>query len=751
MPGPWSDVRRGVAFDVTTEWYESDLEENTEYEVEVAREPDFSDAAMHRFRTQRTDRSVELRSVTINPEGDAAVVFDGIDYSRETDGAGSGVYNHALNLVLDQPRRAAVSAVAVSSQARVVVEPASLQLAAASFPQFTVTVTNGGNTRTYRFTILPTVPDLLEFDNAGALSDIASDGTTMWGAVRTQGIQAYDFFTKQKLGDVVALRGLTRIAYDFTNETIWYTTETSAAIEIDPSSNYAATGRRITFPSTIRALSWHGDRLYAKQRANTSTWYVGNTLTAARAGSITLDVQRFGNNAEMWRNDDNYFMYNNGAVQGERFRIFNTDRTRNTALEAHFGGGDLEEWLVNAPATFWGNGTHLFVQGRNVIRAYSLVTGLREITIGANFRGNGDFQLRRGGVVNPQDLWGNSTTMWVLNNKSTLADFTGNRTKLVAFRRLDGQHDPAKDVDIEGVAEFGHAVTGDAHRIYVLSDGWIRAWNHDGTRAASHDLELPSGGAAWSAMWNDSTSLVAQFPRTAFVASTGAPTSSFRVPPNNDPSEWSIVGNVALELRPVGADHLLKHYAFGSAQKPWRCVRTTTFMGTVTTTVVTVGGNQPTNPLPPPTTRTGQTEVLSRFTVFSDSDMSSMMPGAVPYDETVVETGTTTGLTTRTVGLDGRQISGPVFEIQIRTRITKTYSGTIEHSYACENVGVSEVWKQTVSPSQGSVGLSLLGEDFLRATGIFHDGDDLWVIEPTLPVAAKFTIQGDGSIARNLS
>ena len=124
------------------------------------------------------------------------------------------------------------------------------------------------------------------------------------GVVVGLGIQAYDFFTKQPLGDVIEISGLTRLAYDRTNATIWYTTESRDAIEIDPADNYAATGRRISFPANIRAMSWHGDRLYAKHRANNGNWYIGNTLTAARAGSLTLSIGEFGNTADMWRNDD---------------------------------------------------------------------------------------------------------------------------------------------------------------------------------------------------------------------------------------------------------------------------------------------------------------------------------------------------------------------------------------------------------------------------------------------------------------
>ena len=738
MPGPWSDTRQGVAFEQTTEWYESDLEENTAYEVDVAFNEDFSDAVRHTFRTQRTDRSVELRSVTINPEGDVAAVFDSIDYSRETDGAGSGVYNHILSLVLDQPRRAAVSAIAVSSQARVVVDPPNLQLAAASFPQFTVTVTNGGNTRTYRFTITPTVPDLLEFDNAGALSDIASDGATMWGAVRTQGIQAYDFFTKQKLGDVVALRGLTRIAYDFTNETIWYTTETSAAIEIDPSSNYAATGRRITFPSTIRALSWHGDRLYAKQRSNTSTWFIGNTLTTARAGSVDLDVQRFGNNAEMWRNDDNYFMYNNGAVQGERFRIFNVDRTRNTALEARFGGGDLEEWLVNAPATFWGNDTHLFVQGRNVIRAYDLITGLRQITIGANFRGAGDLQLRRGGVVNPRDLWGNTSTMWVLNNNLENAEFTGDRTKLVAFNRADGTHNERLTFDIQDVIRAGQGICGNSTHMWALGDGWLRCWTHGGVRTPGLDLAVAEGaqscfydGVHW---WADDV---------AYNAAGGVVTPRPRLLPNYASFRDQEVSG--LDINAAALDNFtlrFGRYRIPDTTPRFRCTAQISVRGDIRRSSLVV-------------TRNPAAVFGARF----DESIRIVGSGLLTYTETFtsVDDATDTTTTQETLGLSGGySLDGiPVFYDSYNRStgfgssisVSHSITGQVTRAVTCERIPSGEVARDWASSS-----LDLRRRAaFFGTTGLFRDGNDVWVIEPNLPVAAKFTIQSDGSIARNLS
>ena len=219
MPGPWSETRQGVAFEQTTEWYESDLEENTEYEVDVAFNEDFSDAVRHTFRTQRTDRNVALRSVTIAPGGQPPIVFDDLDFTRETGGAGSGEYNHNLTVVLDEPRRATVTAIAESSQAQITIDPANLSLAAATFPSFTVTVTNSGNTRTYTFLVLVTAPDLAEFplpDTVDNMTDLTADGQTMFLSGRTipqrvWSIFPFDFNTKQELS-VIGTRGTYRLA-----------------------------------------------------------------------------------------------------------------------------------------------------------------------------------------------------------------------------------------------------------------------------------------------------------------------------------------------------------------------------------------------------------------------------------------------------------------------------------------------------------------------------------------------------------
>ena len=673
MPGPWSDTRQGAAFEQTTEWYESDLEENTEYEVEVAFNEDFSDAVRHTFRTQRTDRSVELRSVTINPEGDVAVMVDNLDFSRETDGAGSGVYNHTLNLVLDQPRSATVSAIAVSSQAQVVVDPPSLQLAAASFPQFTVTVTNSGRTRVYRFTISPTVPDLLEFDNVGSVTDITSDGTTtMW--VSGSGLKAYGFHTKQELGEVPAFSGTSRnIAYDFTNETLWINNE-----EYDPADNYSATGRSVSFPGStnFRVRSWHGDHLYAKQRANNGVWFVANTLTTARAASITLDIGRSGNNAVMWRNDDHYFVYNPGEILSSRFQVFNADLTRNTVLEDRFVG--LESYVGNARPALWGSDTHLFLsRGFDEIIAYNLTTGVREITIGANFRGAGDFQLRRGGVINPRDLWGNAETMWVLNNELKNAEFTGDRTKLVAFNRSDGTYDASKTYDIQADVPFGQGLCGSTTHLFVLADRWLRAWTHAGVRDAARDLyvqppaRVVADKSSASACWFDGTNFAVVIP-TLFSATI----------------HW---------YAPDGT-------------------RLTTWDG-----ATVAFGDHPLRPhrLNPP--------------IMDDLVQSLVIAStAGAYVDAFDGVGTTAMF----VSDDRRRI------ISFRVR-TNPHPG-IEHQNIYRWVESGRLYLSENTDFEEHFG-------FTAVTGLFRDGNDLWVIEPTLPVAAKFTIQSDGSIARNLS
>ena len=63
MPGPWIE-RQTIAFEETEEWYESNLSQNTEYEVQVSFDEDFSRVGRGSFRTARTDNDVSSVSYT---------------------------------------------------------------------------------------------------------------------------------------------------------------------------------------------------------------------------------------------------------------------------------------------------------------------------------------------------------------------------------------------------------------------------------------------------------------------------------------------------------------------------------------------------------------------------------------------------------------------------------------------------------------------------------------------------------------
>ena len=76
--------------------------------------------------------------------------------------------------------------------------------------------------------------------------------------------------------------------------------------------------------------------------------------------------------------------------------------------------------------------------------------------------------------------------------------------------------------------------------------------------------------------------------------------------------------------------------------------------------------------------------------------------------------------------------------------VRRSIVGSGSSSAVCSLIpGVRRNWNDQVTRDLSSDG-------FTDATGLFRDGNDLWVIEPNILVAAKFTIQDDGTIVRNL-
>ena len=498
MPGPWSETRTGTAAELTTEWYETGLDEQTEYEVEVALAENFAGAVTHRFTTQPTDRDVTLRSLSITPEGQPPIPFTEFDWTRETDGPGSDTYFYRLHITLDRARRATVNAAAVSNAATVTVDPMTIVLASGTFPTFDVLIENNGRQRTYSFSVAVTAPDQLEFDDISAPStmwDMASDGaSTMWVGDRDRGVHVYDFNTKQHLGFLVR-NDLEGLAYDADNRTLWLSNATNTVREYT-TDTLVRTGRSVRIGGRSQFLAWYDGNLYCKNVANDARWWVVDTETARAAGSVDLTGIRISA-AHMWRDADHYFTVA-GINRASAFTAYNvSDNTQDTELtERYTALQDLIDQNGSSVRGLWGNATHFFLtmtltEGgvrKSVITAFNRLTGNRDVTIGANFQGDFDFDLREGGVANAVDLWGNASTMWVLNNRIQDVTFTGNETKLVAFNRATRRPDRSKDIAISSLIPQGQCITGNATHLWVLGFGVLRCWTHAGARTPSLDI-----------------------------------------------------------------------------------------------------------------------------------------------------------------------------------------------------------------------------------------------------------------------
>ena len=720
MPGPWIE-RETIAFKETEEWYESNLSQNTEYEVQVSFDEDFSRFGRGSFRTARTDNDVTLRSVTITPQDQPPITFADIDFTRETDGAGSGVYSHRLNVLLDQPRNATVTAVAMQSSARVVIEPNTIAIAAGLFPQFTVTITNGTASRVYRFTVLSTVPELLEFDNASQATlewDITSDGTsTMWVGDRDRGIHTYDFNTKAYLG-FTAIRNLEGIAYDNTNRTLWYSNGGRTVTEVDPNNRYSATGRTIRMNGNCQFLDWHDDILYAKRVANDGLWLTGNTSTLLVGANVNL-AGVSSSAGQMWRDDNNYFTINGINPRGA-FRVYNTDLTRNMELEARFSEALLDDLNSSGSRGIWGNDTHIFVLTRDDSRspfrisAFNRLTGTRDITIGANFRRPNDFQMRSAGVRNPVDLWGNSSTMWVLNNDIEETEFTGDVTKLFAFDRTTRLPIPRLDIEIEDVVPTGQGVTGNSTHIWVLADGWLRAWTHGGVRSSRQDVRVVEGATA---VHLDSSGVFWVSYSDGVIAYNSAGGEQ-----DVDKGTWA-------EIFP---------FAFnGLTMDPYVSEDTD---GYALNGLVLQNIKHILRPAIPE-----RINVLLQRLVIYYSCVQAEEPneeGLTPVTCTALSYSVNQTITDSCTAFDtGISTGGGALEPGIATSARRII-------VSCHPADPSPAIPAHPGWALSST-LDLEDNGFTQTSGMFRDGNSLWVIEQPISVAAHFTIQDDGTIVRS--
>ena len=295
-------------------------------------------------------------------------------------------------------------------------------------------------------------------------------------------------------------------------------------------------------------------------------------------------------------------------------------------------------------------------------------------------------------------------------------EFTGDRTKLVAFNRSTRVHDPDEDIDIQDVIATGQGVCGNATHLWVLADGWLRCWTHSGARDAARDIRTPEG--AWTACWHNGTDV--------FISKSD---DLFRW----NGSSWTRAGSDDFPDQALSGS--VDGITFGS----WTGVPTTGYalVGTVLTEATystqaeafaVPGGN-----------------VANAFAAGQDAERA--LHAAVRERTRArhalyecLRSGDDPDCRAQETGL-------LVAEEAIIRAVAAIHEALNALRLAELNPDSASRRDVTRWRSSRTFGL----QEFLSATGLFRDGNDIWVIEPDILVAAKFTIQDDGTIVRNLS
>ena len=264
--------------------------------------------------------------------------------------------------------------------------------------------------------------------------------------------------------------------------------------------------------------------------------------------------------------------------------------------------------------------------------------------------------------------------MWVLNNNLENAEFTGDRTKLVAFNRADGSHNERLTFDIQDVIQTGQGICGNATHMWVLGDGWLCCWTHAGVRTPGRDVRVAAEAVACDILGTD----------FHIVDHSGM----LHVYSNAGVLQHSTDLKV-LQVQGYSAD-ILTSDLLGSRS------------------YVLYGGQL--------SSLTYATRHNPAGLVYFNCRTEFQFRGWYRYNP-------------ETMKFDIPYLS------PIRVCDSEPQGGSTTVGWGRENAGFAfssdDSW-----------------DDW---TGLFRDDNDLWVIEPTLPVAAKFTVQSDGSIARNLS
>ena len=158
---------------------------------------------------------------------------------------------------------------------------------------------------------------------------------------------------------------------------------------------------------------------------------------------IKLDFQLNLNNADpagIWGNATTIWVANDGG--GDNNKIYAYRRSDGS----HDSGKDFNK-LRGAgnrnPKGLWSDGTTMFVVDDEDEKVYAYKMSDRKRDSGKDFNLNINLTSS---ISHPYGIWGNNSTIWVINDGAGTNSHDWAQTRVYAYKRSDGSRDSGKDV-----------------------------------------------------------------------------------------------------------------------------------------------------------------------------------------------------------------------------------------------------------------------------------------------------------------
>lgn len=527
--GAWSAPRTIAADAATVTQYVTGLARDTLHQAQVAFDGAFiTGLAATQWRTTNLPDTT-LSSITIQPLGAPAEVVSGVDLRAGSVPGGVNVgITHTL--VLPRPTTATIAAVANDNAAVVVVAPSgALSATDGDRPTWTITVTNGGQVRVYTVAapvLAPTpvgfdLPASTETSNGVALGAglfFIPVNATPPGGLAGRMILVYDAATSEYLGSFSTTR---------TQGGIFYDAETERLISIE----VPGVGRTVTIwaPTEGDRATWVEERTFEYSNVgglqtgsplypclvDDGTLYIAFNQNASSSANVYFDMRawRLSDGARTAGLDRRFTWSGPGTLRNPSVRGCWLDGSTLYATVAanNFSGTlmrifdwDTQDLMDPQAPTFafpphninlrglTGDADTLYlVEDYDHVVAFSRLTGNSVTTIGAEFVTEHNFtRLSNDGLLFPRDLWGNASTMWILDEPDSAFAELGLVPGLRAYSRATTtQRQANNDIEVGAIDRSRSGVTGHGNTIYLLTDSHIRAWSTAGVRMAGSDIE----------------------------------------------------------------------------------------------------------------------------------------------------------------------------------------------------------------------------------------------------------------------